>query len=620
MSSRKVNKVNIPTIQEIKSPEFLKDLNYKELDLLSKEIRDEILRCTAKNGGHLSSNLGAVESTIALHRVFDFKKDKLIFDVGHQCYTHKILTGRSLENLRKKDGASGFQKVTESEYDPFDAGHSSTSISVADGFAIARDLAKENYEVVAFIGDGSIASGLAFEGLNNVSHSNHKVIIVLNDNDMSISRPVGGLGKSFAKISLGSGYNKVKRGLSKLLSKNKVTRAILNFFRKIKNWIKFKLVPPTFFDSLGYTFIGPIDGHNIKAMEKAFKKAKNVDRSVIIDIVTTKGKGYKFAENDTSGSWHGVTPFNLETGEPLKKCDTTTWSNALANITLKNMEKNDKLILISPATLKGSDLEEIFNRFPDRALDVGIAEEHAMTLAGGLSKNGYHPVVDIYSTFMQRAYDEISHDIARMNVGATIVVDRSGVPGNDGETHQGTFDAGIFSATPNCVITMPSSVEEADKLFSLSLSYNGPFFIRIPRGCVKPFYGNSGEVSFAKWYKKIEGSSKKVAVVSTGSLINELAKEIDESGKDVTLFNALFIAPIDLEAAKELLSYERVVIYDPYSTQYGLATNLTMGLVKLGYKGKIETKTLPNAFIKQASIDEQIDELGLKPSDIVKIL
>lgn len=618
MSSSKVNKVNIPTIQEIKNPEFLRDLSYKQLDLLSKEIREEILRCTAKNGGHLSSNLGAVESTIALHRVFDFKTDKLIFDVGHQCYTHKILTGRSLENLRKKDGVSGFQKVTESEYDPFDAGHSSTSISVANGFAIARDLANEKYDIVAFIGDGSIASGLAFEGLNNVSHSNHKVIIVLNDNDMSISRPVGGLGKSFAKISLGSGYNKVKRGLSKLLSKNKVTRAILNFFRKIKNWIKFKLVPPTFFDSLGYTFIGPIDGHSIKAMERAFKKAKNVDKSVIIDIVTTKGKGYKFAENDTNGNWHGVNPFNLETGEPLKKCPSVSWSEALANITFKNMEKNEKLVLISPATLKGSELEDVFNKFPERALDVGISEEHAMTLAGGLSKNGYHPVIDIYSTFMQRAYDEISHDIARMGVGATIIVDRSGVPGSDGETHQGTFDAGIFSATPNCVITMPSNVEEAEQLFTLSLDYKGPFFIRIPRGCVSPTFGKTEQVSFAKWYKKIEGNSKKVAIVSTGALINALAKEIDEAKKDVTLFNALFISPIDLEAVKELLSYERVIIYDPYSTEYGLATNLVMELVKQGYKGKIDTFTLPNAFIKQASIDEQIKELGLEPSDILK--
>lgn len=622
MSKSKVNKVKHIELSRIENPLFLKELSYKELDVLASDIRDEILRVTSTYGGHLSSNLGAVELTIALNRSFDFSKDKLIFDVGHQCYTHKILTGRSLEHLRTKDGPSGFQKRNESIYDCYEAGHSSTSISAANGFAIARDLNHENYDIVAFIGDASIVSGLAFEGMNNLAHSNHKVIIVLNDNGMSISKPVGALASRFAKISTSAGYNRFKSSMKKTLQKGKVRNAIYNFFAGIKNWIKRHLTEPTIFTDLGFAYIGPIDGHNIKAIEKAIKRAKNTNKSVVIHACTLKGKGYKYAENDETGYWHGVSAFDLESGAPKNKHEgEVSWSHLYSDICEEELRNHEKAILISPATIKGAGLDSLSIDLKERIIDVGIAEEHAATLASALSLSGYHPIISIYSTFLQRAYDEVSHDLARMNCSATFLVDRSGLVGADGETHQGIYDEAYLSSIPNVTITIASNADEAKALFDESFNNHGPFFIRLPRTLLKkPEAINKVNIPYGTWLKLSEDSSKQLAIISCGPSVRELLPLLKENGIDATLINALYLNPIDEKMLSELIEYSKIVIYDPYSTRGSLVNLTSAYLLENGFKGALKAYFIPNEFVKQASINEQLEKYHLLPKQIIEDL
>lgn len=620
--SKKSNKVNHIDLGKIENPKFLATLSYKELNVLAEDIRQEILRVTSLYGGHLSSNLGAVELTIALNRSFDFSKDKLIFDVGHQCYTYKILTGRSLEHLRSKQGVSGFQKMAESPYDCFEAGHSSTSISAANGFAIARDLKGEKYDIVAFIGDGSIVSGLAFEGLNNLAASNHKVIIVLNDNGMSISKPTGGLGKAFAKISSGASYNKNKLRYKRFMTKTKFGTKIYNWSVGVKNWFKRVLVPLTIFDSMGLTYIGPVDGHNIKALENAFKRAKNTTKSVVVHVSTLKGKGYIPAENDQSGYWHGVSPFEIDTGMPVNMhTGFNSWSHIFSDITDQMMEKHQNAYLISPATLKGAGLDDVFIKYKDRAVDVGIAEEHAMTMASGLALNGLHPIISIYSTFMQRSFDEISHDLARMNCNATILVDRSGLVGADGETHQGIYDVSFLSNTPNTIVTMPSTPEEAKALYEESFNNHGTFFIRLPRS-MAAYDKNIRNINvpFGRWSSLKKGT--KTAVVGIGPLSRELEQLVATSNKkdEIALYNALYISPINNLDVDELLKYERIVIYDPYSTRGGFVDPLMGKLLEKQFKGVISAFCVPTMFVKQATVKEQLSDFGLLPEQIMKAI
>lgn len=608
-------------IEKIENPTFLKALSYKELDVLADDIRHEIINVTSKNGGHLSSNLGVVELTISLHRSFDFSKDKLIFDVGHQCYTHKILTGRSLESLRKKDGVSGFQKRSESIYDCYEAGHSSTSISAANGFAIARDLNKEHYEVVSVIGDSSIVSGLAFEGLNNLSNSNHKVIIVLNDNEMAISRPTGGLSKMFSRLSTSVSYNRMKSGYHRFMDHLKFTRKIYNFTVAVKDWFKMKLIQPNIFTDMGFVYIGPVDGHNIKKLDKAFSRAKNTNKSVVVHVCTLKGKGYELAEHDKTGYWHGVSPFNVETGKPLDMHEgQISWSHAFADLTKDILKEHENAVLISPATQKGSGLDKIFDTNSKRVIDVGIAEEHAATMASSLALSGYHPIISIYSTFMQRAYDEIAHDIARMNCNVTFIVDRAGLVGSDGETHQGIYDVAYLSTIPNVVVTMPSNQSEAKALYEESFNNHGPFFIRLPRSLKEIEEVKDLSLEFGKWITLKNDDTHKLAIIGVGPLLRELEKLIEENNIKCTLINALYLNPIDVNAVKELLGYSKIVIYDPYSTQGGLVSNVMAELFTNGYKGAISAYFVKNEFVKQASQKEQLSSYHLLPEQIIEDL
>ena len=605
-------------IRDIKGPEFLKELNYRSLDLLSEKIRREIIDKTSKYGGHLSSNLGVVEITIALHRMFNFKHDKLIFDVGHQSYTHKILTGRSLEYLRNRNGVSGFQKICESYYDCFEAGHSSTSLSAAQGFALNRDARGEKYDVVAVIGDGSIVNGLAFEALNNISHNNNKVIIILNDNEMSISRPTGGMGKFFAKISTASGYTNFKISYRRFMFKTRMGHALYNFTSRIKNAIKQKLVPTTYFDDMGFQYIGCIDGHNIKALEKAIARAKRTPKSVVLHVATVKGKGYRYAENDTTGYWHGVTPFEIESGKRKNlHPEELSWSHLFSDLLTALMAERNDLVIISPATVKGSGLEDLFSAYPKRTFDVGIAEGHALTLASGLAVAGTHPIVSIYSTFMQRAFDQIIHDIARMNLNITFLVDRSGLVGLDGETHQGIYDESFLLSTPNTVVTMPSSDKEAKYLLNESLKQHGPFFIRYPRDLLKKNHLIQEENhQFGKWIMECVANSKRVAVIAVGQLLRSLKELIIEADLDVTLVNALFLKPHDQEMLSSLSEYETIVIYDAYATEFGFVSYLKTKLCEMSYKGQIKSFAIPDVFVTQAKISEQLEEFGLLPKQV----
>ncbi|HNX15780.1 MAG TPA: 1-deoxy-D-xylulose-5-phosphate synthase [Bacilli bacterium] len=606
-------------LSNIRNPDFLKDLSYQELDVLSDDIAKHIIRVTAKNGGHLSSNLGVVDATIALCRVFNFAKDKLIFDVGHQCYTYKLLTGRSLERLRQKDGTAGYQDVKESIYDHFEAGHSSTSISAGLGLATARDLKKENYDVVSFIGDASIVNGLAFEGLNDAGTSKHKMIIVLNDNNMSISKPVGGLAKVFRRFSTSSFYRRSKHFFKRLMCGTKLGRKMYASGVAMKNWFKRHILKINIFDSFGFSVIGPVDGHNIKAMEKALIRAKRTDKSVVVFIKTIKGKGYKLAEDDDKGLWHGVHVFNPETGEQIYE-NGVGWSQIFNDYLIEVMSEHKDAVTIVPATGYGSHLSEVFAKFPDRCIDVGIAEEHAVTMAGGLSISGFHPIISIYSTFLQRAYDQVNHDLARIELDATLLIDRSGLVGKDGNSHQGIFDEAFLMGIPNTVVTMAATPEQARTLVEESFNHHGVFCIRYPRERVFHYQPpvKIATIPFGKWIKELTGS--KIAIVAVGPEIEKLKELIKENDLSVTLFNAIYQKPMDSDAIIDLLSYEKIVIYDPYAAESGFAQALAAELLKHRYAGQVVIKAIPNVFVNHACIEEQKAEFSLLPEDVIKII
>lgn len=607
-------------LKAITGPEFLNELSYKELDVLSDDIKDYILDITSKNGGHLSANLGTIDATIALCRTFDFKKDKIIFDVGHQCYTYKLLTGRQLDTLRQKDGISGFQKMDESPYDHFEAGHSSTSISAANGMAFARDLKGEKYDIVAFIGDSSIQNGLAFEGLNNLAQSNHKVIVVLNDNGMSISQPVGGLSKAFRKMSGSSFYIKSKNAFRKFFFLTRFGKWMWVKFTKVKNWFKRKVIGFNLFDTMGFSYIGPVDGHYIRHVEKALKQAKKTIKPVIVHIKTIKGKGYQYAEDDMEGSWHGVSKFDVATGEIKTKDAVVSWSEQYKFLLKNEMANNKDIVTVVPATEHGSDLDSLFTEFPNRTIDVGIAEEHAFTLAGGLASSGIHPVISIYSTFLQRGYDELSHDVARMNFNCTILIDRAGLVGNDGETHQGIYDEAFLYTIPNVTIAMASRSNEALSIMKESLCKHGPFAIRYPREFFSVQTEGVKKIPYGTWKVELEAKTKDVAIVSVGPITVDLKKKLQELDKDVTLYNAIYLRPMDENKVLELLNYKKVIIYNAYATKEGFANALESKLMSLDFKGKVVVKTVPTEFVKQATIDEQRELFGIKIDNIIDLL
>lgn len=605
-------------LKMVKDPKFLAGLSYSELNLLCSDIREYILDVTSNNGGHLSSNLGSVESTVALCRVFDFEKDKIIFDVGHQSYTYKILTGRDFEHIRMKNGPSGFQKRSESPYDCYECGHSSTSISAAMGIASARDLKNENYYVVAYIGDASFENGLVFEALNNLAKQRTKIIIVLNDNDMAIGKRDRGISRLFRGISNSNAYIRSKKATKKAFGHTRFGKWLLNVLSSFKKWIKRHLISYNIFDIMDIKYIGTVDGHNIKKMESAFKKAKAIDGPVVVHIKTIKGKGVEYAENDKEGKYHGVGQFCKATGEIPQDEKQTSWSKVYSNKLHDIMANKENTVCICPATSYGSDLTQIKNDFSNRFFDVEINEEHAAVLAAGLSSNGIHPFVSMYSTFMQRAYDEISHDLARMNLNSTLLVDRSGLVGPDGDTHQGIYDLSFLYTIPNTVVTMASKPSQINSLLNESMNNHGVFAIRYPKTAVKIDIDTEEKVCFGEWKKILDGN--KIAVVSYGPVVHELKTAVEEKYLDVSIFDAIYTRPILKENVSNLLDYNKIVIYDAYSTEVGFANSLVAELIAAGYKKEIIVKAVPNTFVPHATIEEQMNDLGISIDKIIDIL
>ncbi len=602
-------------------PEDIKKLNDNELLNLGEEMRKFLIESVSKTGGHLSSNLGVVELTLSLFKTFDIGRDKLIWDVGHQSYIHKILTGRKdgFKNLRKKDGLSGFPKRSESIYDCFQTGHSSTSISAALGMARARDIKKEKHNVIAVIGDGALTGGLAFEALNDIGFRKTKMIIVLNDNQMSIAKNVGGLSIYLNKLRMKPKYNKIKSNINTELSKSKGGKVVLSNMLKLKNGLKSLVVDSMLFEDMGIKYIGPIDGHNIKLMNEVFSMAKNIDGPVIVHTITKKGKGYEFAEKSPS-KFHGISPFNLENGEVCKTC-CETYSSAFGKALNKIAKEDKDVVAITAAMPDGTGLIEFSKNFPERFFDVGIAEEHAVTLSAGMASSGLKPVFAVYSTFLQRAYDEIIHDVCIQNLPVVFAIDRAGVVGEDGETHQGILDISYLSTMPNMTIVAPKSLKEVEILLRWALNKKTPVAIRYPKGGDKlnnlPILK---EINYGKW--EVLNKGENLAIIACGKTVEfamEALYKLKEKNINPTIINATFIKPIDEEKIKYLAENNfNIITVEDNMKQGGLGSSILNSLNNYNYKKTIKILAYEDKFIEQASVDIIYKENFLDSDGIVK--
>lgn len=611
-------------LDKINNTKDLKNLNIEDLPELCTEIRDFLVKNISKTGGHLAPNLGVVELTVALHYIFNSPDDKIIFDVGHQCYVHKILTGRkdSFNTLRKFNGLSGFPKPYESEHDIFSTGHSSTSISSALGIAFADRLDGKPYYTIAVIGDGALTGGLAFEGLNNSHVNETNLIVILNDNQMSISPSVGGLSLYLNKIRSTSLYNSSKNNLKDILSKIPIIgKIIYKLLSWIKKGLKHILLPSSImFEQFGFSYLGPIDGHNINDLTDFLERAKNVNKPVLIHVVTKKGKGYAPAEKNP-GKFHGVSPFNEETGEPLNT-SSISYSSEFGRIMVEEATKNDKLIAITAAMRDGVGLDEFSHKFKDRFFDVGIAEEHAVTFASGLAKEGYIPVFAVYSTFLQRSYDEIIHDVALQNLHVIFAIDRAGVVGADGETHQGLFDLAFLSHIPNITLLAPKDGKEFEEMLKFAIKYNGPIAIRYPRdGYEKELIPNLKHTPVELGKAEILKEGTDITILAYGKTIAkawEVSNILKKKHISAEVINVRFLKPIDKDTiCSSIFKTKKVVTIEDAYLNGGLATQVkdilftqkNISALFFGY---------PNEFIKHGSVDELEKLYGLDKNTISK--
>lgn len=604
-------------LDRINKPSDVKGLSEEELKVLAQELRDFMLENVSKTGGHIASNFGIVELTLALLKTFDFDNDKIIFDVGHQSYPYKILTGRKNEfsTLRQYNGISGFPKREESVYDFFDTGHSSNSISAGLGMAKARDIQIRDYEVVTVIGDGALTGGMAYEGLNDLGFSKTKMLVILNDNQMSISPNVGGLSEYLSKVRINKKYNDFKKRVqNRLDSKN----FFLKLLKRLKNSVKSLLVPSMFFDDLGVRYIGPIDGHNITEMSEVFEKVKELDEPVVVHIVTKKGKGYKFAE-EKPNKFHGISPFNPDTGEVLNKSNKPTYSKAFGNAIMNVAKNNKNVVAITAAMTEGTGLSDFARLYPNRFFDVGIAEQHAVSFAAGLATQGLQPVFAVYSTFLQRGFDQVMQDVCMQNLPVVFALDRAGLVGNDGETHQGVFDLSYLSMMPNITILAPKCVAEVEILLKYALSLKSPVAIRYPRGGddieLKPI----AKVEKGKW--EIVSQGEKVAIIATGKMVQAsiLAKKALKSENiNPMIINATFIKPLDVALIKRLVRerYNIVTVEDNVAIG-GFGGAVLKVLTNARYKGSFRMMAFKDRFISHGSVDEllkqekmDVDEIG----------
>ncbi len=596
-------------LEKINSPEDLKKLNIEEKEQLAKEIREYILNVVSENGGHLASNLGVVELTIALHSVFNVPTDKIVWDVGHQTYVHKILTGRreQLKTIRKLDGLAGFPKTNESDCDCFNTGHSSTSISAALGMARARDLEGKNNSVIAVIGDGALTGGMALEALNDVGYSNTKMTVILNDNEMSISKNVGGLNMFLSKLRTKKLYAKSSLSAKKVILKIPVVgKPFVKIVQRVKRSIKQLIIPKMFFEDIGFTYLGPVDGHNIEQLQNIMKLSKQVEAPVLIHVLTKKGKGYKIAEENPD-KFHATSPFDIETGKP-KKEKKPDYSKVFGEKIVEMAKKDSRIVAITASMKDGTGLTKFQKEFPNRFFDIGIAEQHALGMAAGMAKEGMIPIVPIYSSFYQRAYDQVIHDIALQNLPVIMCVDRAGVVGADGETHQGTLDMAFFRIVPNLTIMAPKDFKELEDMLEFAVKLNKPVVIRYPRGGEeKTKLEKHEELKLGK--AEILKEGKDITIVAIGKRVAkamEMAEKLKQNEIDAEVINARFLKPLDKETIKTSIEKTKNVITMEDGTEInGLGTAVEELIVEENLQNiKFKKYAWPDEFIRHGSVEE----------------
>ena len=611
-------------LEKIEYPNDIKKIKKSDYSALAEEIRDFLIEKISVTGGHLGSNLGAVELTMALHLSLNLPEDKIVWDVGHQSYTHKLLTGRKdgFDGLRQFHGMSGFPKRKESAYDAFDTGHSSTSISAGLGLVMARDIKGEDRTVVSVIGDGSLTGGMAYEALNNAAKLETNFIVILNDNKMSISENVGGVSKYLNNIRTATGYLDLKEGIFNALNATKGGGGMVKGIRRAKASIKQLVIPGMFFEDMGITYLGPVDGHDIEAMIKIIKEAKRVKGAVMVHVMTQKGKGYGPAEKHPA-RFHGAEPFDIETGIPTKKRTEANYTDVFSTVMCKLGQRDERVVAITAAMPDGTGLKRFRNMYPDRFFDVGIAEEHAVTFAAGLAAGGLKPIVAVYSSFLQRAYDQILHDVCIQNLPVVFAIDRAGLVGSDGETHQGIFDFTYLSGIPNMSIMAPKNKWELSDMMKFAVGFDGPIALRYPRGTA---YAGLESFRAPVEYGKAEWiyEESEIALFAVGSMVKtaeDVRDALKAKGHKVSLINARFVKPIDEEAVLKAADSHRLIVTMEENVASGGYGEKVLDCLHVNHALSKECQciciTLPDAYIEHGNVELLKKEIGVDADSIV---
>ena len=603
-------------LDNIHSPSDIKNLSEDELYELAEELRTVIIETVSENGGHLASNLGVIELTLAIHKVFDMPDDKIVWDVGHQCYAHKIITGRKdkIHTIRKENGLAGFPKRSESPYDNFDTGHSSTSISAAFGISCARDISDSKYHTIAVIGDGALSGGLAYEGLNNAGRYKKNFIVILNDNKMSISKNVGSMAKYLTKTRIKPSYLDAKSRVQDFLEKIPVIgNSLANGVRKIKDWVRDEFFGHrnNIFEQMGFTYYGTFDGHNIPQLVTALKAAKRKKGPVLVHVCTKKGKGYEFAEKNPTG-FHGVSAFDIDTGEP--KSSAKGYSYIFGKYLCSLAENDKKICAITAAMSSGTGLTEFSKKYKDRFFDVGIAEEHAVTFAGGLASCDIIPIFAVYSTFLQRAYDQILHDAALQNLHAVLAIDRAGIVGEDGETHQGIFDVAFLSTIPNVTVYAPSSFRELELMLDKAIYHtNGTVAVRYPRGTER-YLPDNFEPS-AEPYSLYGDIDSDDLIITYGRTFSDVCSAREELNKKICILKLNRIVPVSEKAVEIAMNYKSVYFFEEGIKNGGVGERFGFSLYQSGFNGKFDLTAIEN-YVAQSTTQSALHKLGLDTESI----
>ena len=608
-------------LDRIQKENDIKDFTEEELIQLSEEIRQFLIQSISVTGGHLASNLGVVELTMALHLCFDLPNDKIIWDVGHQSYTHKILTGRKegFSSLRQYGGLSGFPKANESDSDCFNTGHSSTSISAGLGLAAAREITGEDYHVISVIGDGSLTGGMAYEALNNASQINKNFIIVLNDNNMSISENVGGMSSYLANFRTADSYRDLKATVMKSLQKMPIYgERLIESIRNTKSSIKQLFIPGMLFEEMGIITIGPVDGSNLKELIKVFNEAKRVDGPVLVHVMTKKGAGYEPAEKNPS-RFHGAEPFDIATGKPLKKKEKATYTDVISSVMCQLAEKEPKLVGITAAMVDGTGLSRFAKEYPQRFYDVGIAEQHGTTFAAGLAKAGLKPVFAVYSSFLQRAYDQVLHDVCIQNLPVVFAIDRAGLVGSDGETHQGIFDISFLSSIPNMTVMAPKNKWELADMMQFAVSFPTPISVRYPRGTaydgLKEF---RAPISLGKSETIKDGNG--IALFALGSMVQtaeKVAEMLKTSGIEATIVNARFAVPFDKEKVQELTAHHKLLVtMEENVASGGFGEHIASYVNENDLDIKVQVIAIPDAYVEHGNVERLKEDIRIDANSI----